>query len=150
MLIHIAVLVLGLLISHDPQAAPTKGKTYKSEKGACEVILPSDWTTDSFGATDPKKTMKVSVLHEWDAKVRKLNDTMIQGIYGATKIFENTDQRLFFESPVPAMGPNPPARKWESLVPAKPQGACQVIISLRDGASEDVARSIVMSLKSTQ
>ena len=153
MLTYIAVMVTGFLMAADPQAAATNGKIFKSDKGTCQAALPSDWTIDTSGpatAADQKKTVNVMVLHEADAKVQKRSEAVIKGVYDATKIFENSDQRLFIESTVPGFGPNPPKRKWESLVPTGPKGACQVIITMKDGASEAVARGIVMSLKPAQ
>ena len=94
--------------------------------------------------------MTVMVMHEADAKVETHSEAMVKGIYDATKIFENSNQRLFVESMVPGFGPNPPKRKWESLVPTKPKGACQVTLTMKNGSSENVARGIVMSLKPAQ
>ena len=150
MLIHAMMLVLGLSMAAETQTMQTNGKAYKSEEGTCQVTVPSDWTTNEFMAADAKKTMSLAVYYEQDSKLEKLSDSAVKQIHGATKIFENTLQRRFVETPVPAFGPNPPARKWESLIPAKPKGACQTVITLKEGASEEVARSIVMSLKQTK
>lgn len=135
-----------LLVAAGPLAAADAGKVYKSEKGTCEVTLPADWAIDDFAATDPGKTLTVMVFHEWDAKVEKLDDSVMKMAHHPSRVFENSGQRLFVESEVPAFGPEPPSRKWESLVPARPQGACQVILILKSGASEDVARKIALSL----
>ena len=147
MLIQPTILALGFSMAFGMQTIPTNVKIYKSDEGNCQVTIPSDWITNEFMAADAKKVISLSVFYEQDAEVEKLSESALKQIHGATIIFENTAQRRFVESPVPAFGPNPPGRKWESLVPAKPKGACQVIVSLKEGASLNTARSIVMSLK---
>jgi hypothetical protein len=127
------------------QVAPS-GQVFKSSTGTCQVTVPADWKLTEFAASDPAKTLNVMVLHEQDAKVEVLDPVMLKGVYGAEKVFENTAQRLFVQSQTQAFGPEPASTKWESLVPTKPKGSCQVIIVFKKGGSEAVARAIVMSL----
>ena len=147
MVMQAMVLALGFAMGFAMQTVPTNTKVYESEGGTCRVAVPSDWTTNEFVAADSKRTMSISVLYEPDAKVEILSESLVKQIHGATKIFENTARRRFVESPVPAFGPNPPGRKWELLIPARPKGVCQAVVTLKEGASEDVARFIAMSLK---
>ena len=128
------------------QGAPS-GQVYKNDTGTCQVTVPADWKVTEFRAFDPADTLSAMVLHERDAKVEVLDPAMLKGIYGADKVFENSAQRLFVQSPTQAFGPIPASIKWESLVPAATKGACQVIIVFKNGGSEEVARAIVMSLR---
>ena len=141
-----AAAVLAAMSVAGAQAPAGGGQVYKSEKGTCQVTVPADWKIDDFSAKDPKKTLTVTVFHEQDAKVEKADEMFLKGVYQAEKVFENSAQRIFVESKTQAFGPEPAGRKWEALVPAVPKGACQTIIIFKNGASEDVARAIAMSL----
>jgi hypothetical protein len=147
MMATLAAAVLAMLIATAAQAPAGDGQVYKSDKGTCQVTLPADWKIGDFGASDPKRTLTVTVFHEQDFKVEKADEMTLKGVYQAEKVFENSAQRVFVESKTQAFGPIPAGRKWQVVVPAVPKGACQTFIIFNDGASEDAARGIAMSLK---
>jgi hypothetical protein len=147
MMATVVAAVLAMFIAGAAQVPVGSGQVYKSDKGTCQVTLPADWKIGDFNASDPKKTLSVTVFHEQDAKVEKADEMTLKGVYQAEKVFENSAQRIFVESKTMAMGPIPAGRKWEVLVPAVPKGACQTFVIFKDGASEDVARGIAMSLR---
>jgi hypothetical protein len=145
-----AAALLAMLFAAGAQAQTSAGQVYKSDKGTCQVTLPADWKVGDFDATDPKRTLSVTVLHPQDAKVEKADEMFLKGVYEAEKVFENSAQRIFVESKTQAFGPEPAGRKWQVLVPAVPKGACQAFVIFKAGGSEDVARAIAMSLKPTK
>jgi hypothetical protein len=63
------------------------------------------------------------------------------------KVFENSNERIFIERKGMALGPNPPSRVWIACGPAKTKGSCYLALTLKDAASDEVARAIVMSLE---
>ena len=142
-----AAAVLAMLIATGAPAQAGGGQVYKSDKGTCQVTLPADWKIGDFDAADAKGTLRVTVFHEQDFKVEKADDMTLKVVYQAEKVFENSAQRVFVESKTMAMGPIPAGRKGEVVVPAVPKGACQTFITFKEGATEDVARAIAMSLK---
>src|SRR5512138_509924 len=130
------------------QTTPAPTKAIKDAKSTCQVLVPADWKTDpafSNAASDPKSTLSITVFWEPDFKVEPFTDAALK-MREVEKTFENTATRIFYQTRGMQLGPNPPAIIWTAYTPASQRGACHCSISIKPGGSEQVAKSLVMTL----
>ncbi|GEM_PF-4119512 len=143
-------MTLGLLILSASllaaQGAATKA--IKDDKGACQVLVPADWKVGTMltsSARDPKDTLYIQVMWEQDYKVAPFNELDMK-IRKIEKMFENTAQRVFYQTKGMKIGPTPPSTIWTLYTPAAQKGACHCNLTLKPGASEQAAKDIIMTL----
>ena len=136
------------------QQVPAGWKVMKSERGTCQVAVPSDWAVDNDFSTanDPKKLVSVTILHEQDAKMGPSeSDAMRIAAYTPIKVFENTSKRVFLEDKVSAFGPSgPPRRKFVAFVPHTSKGICQAMTILKSGGPEALAKQVALTVSAVR
>jgi hypothetical protein len=119
-----------------------------TKNGACEVIVPAEWTVDPAmrEARSPDNNVDVHVFTtDYASNMKSLADLkpLVAGAYKPVKVFEDTPKRLWYR-----YAPHPTGDGWYVATPAK-TGTCNLEIAFRNSVIPDqaVAKQIALSLK---
>lgn len=128
-------------------AQPKGWQVIKDGTGACQMAVPPDWHANPHvvGMATAPDISDVRVEAEPGRTVRPIPE-QAQKIVGVDKMFENTEQRVFWAakpSSYPASAP--PVIRYHITVPGK-GGACAGQITVKQGNPEALVKQIAGTL----
>ena len=143
-----AVLFLSLTLPTAAQSVPAEWKAIKDTKGACQILIPPDWTPfgEAGGSAvfhDPSTAIAV-VTSQPGQTFKPLTEAQLKTL-GVPRqdVFEDSEKRLFYQDRKSHGTDDPSA--FSAMVPAK-DGACSCHIVFVPGVGDETARKIALSL----
>jgi hypothetical protein len=118
----------------------------KEKTSTCQIAAPGDFKPDAVTASlakGPGDAMEVQVYSSPNP-VKPLKD-MVAKAMGIEKMFDNTDQRLFYANKPAKVMDGRIITAWHVTVP-RAGGSCFAVITLTPTGSEDVARKIAATI----
>jgi len=138
-LLSILGVLIGLAALAAAQTAPKDWKIVKDEKGLCQIAVPPNWTVKSNIAFHENTPPDQASVDSNPLGIAPMPDR-VQKTMHVDQMFENTDKRVLYSSS--GYGGR---KNFNASVP-RSGGSCAVTVTFKPPISEDIAKTIALSL----